>query len=104
MDRVLRADDGRSLGIAEFGAVDGTAVLWCHGGPGSRREPAWLDAAAADAGLRLIGVDRPGYGLSTPAPGRTISSVVTDMLDVAAQLSIRDYATVGVSTGGAYAL
>ena len=104
MDRVLRADDGRSIGIAEFGAVDGTAVLWCHGGPGSRLSPAWLDAAAAEAGLRLIGVDRPGYGLSTPMPGRTILSVVADMLDVADQLSIDRFATVGVSTGGAYAL
>jgi len=104
MGRVLRAGDGRSIGIAEFGAPDGTAVLWCHGGPGSRLEPAWLDAAAADAGLRVIGVDRPGYGLSTPRPGRTIVSVATDMLDVADQLSLEHFATVGVSTGGAYAL
>ena len=104
MDRVLHADDGRSIGIAEFGAVDGTAVLWCHGGPGSRLSPAWLDAAAAEAGLRLVGVDRPGYGLSTPMPGRKILSVVADMLDIADQLSIDRFATVGVSTGGAYAL
>ena len=37
-------------------------------------------------------------------PGRTILSVVADMLDVADQLSIDRFATVGVSTGGAYAL
>ncbi len=104
MERVLPALDGRSIGVAEFGDPEGTALLWCHGGPGSRLEPAWLDGAAAEAELRIVGVDRPGYGLSTPQPGRTIASVVADMLDVADQLSIERFATVGVSTGGAYAL
>ena len=104
METVLRTEDGRRIGVAEFGDGYGTAVLWCHGGPGSRLEPAWLDAAAAEAQLRIIGIDRPGYGLSTPRPGRTIASVVADMLDVADQLSIDEFATVGVSTGGAYAL
>lgn len=104
VDRVLRAADGRSLGIAEFGDPAGTAVLWCHGGPGSRLEPMWLHDAAARAGLRLIGFDRPGYGRSEPRPGRTIASVVDDMLAVADQLSISTFAAVGVSTGGAYAL
>jgi pimeloyl-ACP methyl ester carboxylesterase len=104
VDRLLCAAGGRCLGAAEFGDADGTAVLWAHGGPGSRLEPAWLDAAAAQAGLRIIGIDRPGYGMSTPQPGRTISSVVVDMLAVADQLAIDRFATVGVSTGGAYAL
>ena len=104
VETVLRTVDGRSIGVAEFGDPDGTAVLWCHGGPGSRLEPAWLDAAATEAMLRIVGVDRPGYGLSTPRPGRTITSVVADMLDVADQISIDRFATVGVSTGGVYAL
>ena len=60
MDRRLSTIAGRVLGIAEFGDPDGTPVLWCHGGPGSRLEPLWLDEPAAHAGLRLIGVDRPG--------------------------------------------
>jgi pimeloyl-ACP methyl ester carboxylesterase len=64
----------------------------------------WLDDAAAQAGLRLVGVDRPGYGRSDPHPGRTIVSVVADMLHMADQLAIDTFATVGVSTGGAYAL
>lgn len=64
----------------------------------------WLDEAAVGAGLRLIGVDRPGYGRSDPQPGRTIASVVADMLRVADHLGIDRFATVGESTGGAYAL
>jgi pimeloyl-ACP methyl ester carboxylesterase len=78
--------------------------LWCHGGPGSRLEPLWLDRSAADAGLRIIGIDRPGYGLSDPRPGRTINDGVADLFLVADRLAIDRFATVGVSTGGAYAL
>jgi pimeloyl-ACP methyl ester carboxylesterase len=104
MDAVLAASDGRQLGVAEFGEPSGTAVLWCHGGPGSRLEPMWLDEAAAAVSLRLIGLDRPGYGRSTPAPGRTILDVVDDMLSIADQLSLEQFCTVGISTGGVYAI
>jgi len=96
--------DGRPIGFAEFGDPNGTAVVWCHGGPGSRLEPAWLHAPAAAAGLRLIGFDRPGYGLSPPVPGRSFGDVVDDALAVADDLGLERFATVGVSTGGAYAL
>ena len=81
-----------------------TAVLWCHGGPGSRLEPAALAPAAAEAGLRIIGIDRPGYGLSSPNPERTIADWVPDGLAVADALGIDQFVTVGCSTGGAYAL
>jgi pimeloyl-ACP methyl ester carboxylesterase len=54
--------------------------------------------------LRLIGLERPGYGVSTPRPARTIASCVPDALAVADALGIGRFFTVGVSTGGAYAL
>jgi pimeloyl-ACP methyl ester carboxylesterase len=104
MDRRVAVAESRAVGAAEFGDPDGVPVLWCHGGPGSRLEPMWLDQAATNSGLRIIGIDRPGYGLSDPHPGRSISTVVADMLAVADQLSIETFLTVGVSTGGAYAL
>ena len=104
MDLRFDAGAGRSVGAAEFGDPDGTAVLWCHGGPGNRLEPMWLDRQAADAGLRIIGVDRPGYGLSDPRPGRSINDAIDDVFLVADRLGIDRFATVGVSTGGAYAL
>jgi pimeloyl-ACP methyl ester carboxylesterase len=104
MDHHIVMRDGRRVGVAEFGSPLGTAVLWCHGGPGSRLEPMWLDRAAAAAGLRIVGADRPGYGLSTPKPGRTVTDVVADMITIADHLSLERFVTVGVSTGGAYAL
>jgi pimeloyl-ACP methyl ester carboxylesterase len=103
-DRTLELPSGRTVGFADYGAPDGTAVLWCHGGPGSRLEPRHLGAAAAAAGLRIVAIDRPGYGLSTPQPGRTIAGWVPEALAVLDRLSVERAVTVGHSTGGAYAL
>jgi pimeloyl-ACP methyl ester carboxylesterase len=100
----LEMPDGRTVGYADFGPADGTPVLWCHGGPGSRIEPLADAPAARAAGYRFIGVDRPGYGLSTPQPGRTIGGWVADGMTVLDALGIERTVVVGISTGGAYAL
>ena len=65
---------------------------------------AYLRRQASEAGLRIIGIDRPGYGLSAPQPGRTIAGWVPGALAVADYLGIGQFAAVGTSTGGAYAL
>lgn len=103
-NRTILVADGREVGVCDYGSTKDVAVFWCHGGPGSRLEPAFLSEDAAAAGLRLVGFDRPGYGLSPPRPGRTIPDVVSDLIGVADALSIERFVTVGVSTGGAYAL
>ena len=96
--------DGSAVGVAEYGDPDGTAVLWCHGGPGSRLEPRPLGDAAAAAGLRIVAVDRPGYGRTPPSPGRTIADWVPQAIAVLDDLAIDQAVTVGHSTGGSYAL
>jgi pimeloyl-ACP methyl ester carboxylesterase len=100
----ITLEDGRTVGFADYGTPDHTAVLWCHGGPGCRFEPDPSAISARKAGLRFIGIDRPGYGLSTPQPGRTIGGWVSDALAVLDHLGIDRFVTVGASTGGAYAL
>ena len=79
-DHTIRLASGHTVGFADYGIADATAVLWCHGGPGSRLDPAYLRREASEAGLRIIGIDRPGYGLSTPQPGRTIAGWVPEAL------------------------
>jgi pimeloyl-ACP methyl ester carboxylesterase len=103
-DQTIRLADGRTVGFADYGIPGATAVLWCHGGPGSRLEPAWLRREGTKAGLRIIGIDRPGYALSAPHPGRTIAGWGPDALAVADHLGIGQFAAVGISTGGAFAL
>lgn len=103
IDDVLTAADGRSVGYTDTQTA-GIPVLWCNGGPGSRLEAVGMAPTAPDAGYRLIGLDRPGYGLSTPLPGRTIADGVPDALAVLDHLGIERCAVAGISTGGAHAL
>ena len=42
MDFTIERPDGRTVGVTDHGSPGDTGVLWCHGGPGSRREPAFL--------------------------------------------------------------
>src|SRR5262245_44578960 len=101
----ITTSDGRTVGYVDYGGPEGaTAVLWSHGGPGSRMEPAALAPDAAAAGFRVVGIDRPGYGLSAPQPGRSSAGSVPDRVAVPDHLGIDSFVTVGVSTGGAYAL
>ncbi len=103
-DGQVALKDGRTVAFVDYGTPGDTAVVWCHGGPGSRIEPEVCAAVAAQAGLRLIGIDRPGYGGSTPKVGRTLGGWVADALAVLDHLRIDRFVSVGVSTGGAYAL
>ena len=102
-DATIELPDGRTLGYADYGNPGDTAVLWCHGGPGSRLEAKPAGPVLASKGLRVVGIDRPGYGLSTPRPGRSIESCVPDILAVADAIGADEFYVVGVSTGGAYA-
>jgi len=104
IDSQLELRDGRRVGYTDYGRPGQTAVLWCHGGPGSRIEPLNLAPLASDAGFRIVGIDRPGYGKSSLRPGRSIADWVPDGLAVADHLGIARFVAVGVSTGGAYAL
>jgi len=65
---ITTLSDGRQLGYAEYGALDGTLVFYFHGHLGSRLEGALLAPYAPTA--RIIGIDCPGMGLSTFQPGR----------------------------------
>ncbi len=46
--------DGHEVGVCGSGSPDDVAVFWCHGGPGSQLEPAFLAEDAAAARLRLV--------------------------------------------------
>jgi pimeloyl-ACP methyl ester carboxylesterase len=102
--RELTTDDGRTLAVEEWGVPDGTPVLYAHGTPMSRlaRYP---DATLfAELGVRLITYDRPGFGKSTPHPGRRVVDAATDIVTIADALGVERFPVFGVSGGGPHAL
>ena len=62
------------------------------------------DSILKRLGIRLIGVDRPGYGASTRKPGRSIMDVVDDLMLLSKALKLERFAVLGYSAGGPYAL
>jgi pimeloyl-ACP methyl ester carboxylesterase len=95
----LELPGGRCLGWAEFGAPGGVPVIYCHGVPGSRREAACAAAAAQTLGLRLIAVDRPGYGWSDPATAPGLLAGTEDLDRLADALGLDRFLVLGVSGG-----
>jgi len=104
MERAIRTPDGRTLAVEDYGDPAGRPVLVHMGTPNSRRlyGPNVRDAAAR--GLRLISYDRPGYGGSTPQPGRTVADCAGDVRAICAELGIGRLAMWGLSGGGPHLL
>jgi pimeloyl-ACP methyl ester carboxylesterase len=96
--------DGRTLAFDDVGDPAGYPVVWHHGSMTCRllRHPD--DSLAAGAGLRLVCADRPGYGDSSPQPGRTLQGWADDIEQLADHLGLGRFAVAGASAGGPNAL
>jgi len=101
-DNILRLRDGRLLGYAEYGDPEGKPAFFFHGMPGSRLEARFGHDAAKKLGLRVIAIDRPGYGLSDFKPRRTFLDWPDDVVELAGALNVDRFAVAGVSGGGPY--
>jgi len=101
----VQARDGRKLGFAEFGPPDGRPIVWLHGTPGARKQiPEDARLAAEEVGVRFVGIDRPGTGLSTSHLYGSILDFVDDLRILIDELGFDDLAVIGLSGGGPYAL
>ena len=97
--------DGRRLAFRAIGPHDGALVLYLHGAIGSPQHACpELEALAHELRIRYVMVSRPGFGGSSPAPGRTVVSFARDAGALADHLGHARFAVVGVSAGGPYAL
>jgi pimeloyl-ACP methyl ester carboxylesterase len=103
VDSTIRLSDGRRMAYSEWGDLGGRPVVLAHGGSGSRLLCPDGDATEA-AGVRLITIDRPGYGLSELRTGRTLLDWVDDFVELADRLDISRCAVVGWSGGAPFAL
>lgn len=87
------------MAVEEYGDPAGPVVLYFHGWPASRLEAGLIP----DLPVRLLAFDRPGYGRSSPQPGRTLLDWPQDVADVADRLGLDRFHIVGLSGGAPYA-
>ena len=103
-DQTIQLADGRTLGFAEYGSAEGNVLVYCQGYPGSRLEAAALSAHAAQANVRVISLDRPGFGRSSFQERRSFLDWPSDLVALTEHLRIDRFAVLGTSGGAPYAL
>lgn len=103
-NQYITLKDGRRLGYAEYGDLQGQPLFYFHGFPASRLEAQIIAAAAERNQWHVIAPDRPGYGLSDFKPKRRIVDWPDDVVELAEALNIDRFSLLGMSGGGPYAL
>ena len=100
----LELTDGRRLTYDDVGAPDGRPIVYLHGCPDCRLTRHPDDELAAAIGVRVLAVDRPGYGGSDAPRDWTRRSMAEDVVALLAHLNIDRSAVLGWSSGGQIAL
>ena len=93
--------------LDDVGDPAGVPLLYLHGTPDSRLARPADDAVAARAGVRLLALDRPGYGGSDPLPadaGSATGPLVRQVASVLDELAVGRTALLAWSGGTLVAL
>ncbi|MFI6433240.1 alpha/beta fold hydrolase [Rhodococcus oryzae] len=98
-----RLADGRVIGWAEWGRADGIPVLLSPGAA-TTGSLGFGAEAVESLGVRLVALDRPGLGRSTPLPGKIFRDFAADVREFAALRGLGNPAIVGNSQGAPFAL
>jgi pimeloyl-ACP methyl ester carboxylesterase len=100
---VFRMADGRDVEYLAVGDPSGRPVVHLHGTPGTAGSAALLEDAARRNDVRLLAASRPGYGRSTTTPPGLLT-VARDVGELASGLGVEEFAVLGASGGGPFAL
>ena len=92
------------LHVQLAGPDDGEPVVLLHQTPRSVDEYRDVVPALARVGLRVVAVDTPGYGASSPVPEPSIEAWSSAIADGLARLAVADAVVVGHHTGGVVAV
>jgi pimeloyl-ACP methyl ester carboxylesterase len=103
-DRLIDLGGGRQRAYTDVGCPDGACLFFFHGAPMSRLHLVALEDDFAARGLRVVSPDRPGYGRSSPQPGRSMTDWPKDVEALADALGIDRFMVAGHSSGGPYAV
>ncbi len=100
---VILADE-RAFEYWDGGDPAGRPVIFHPGTPATRVLGRWAHDAALAAGVRLIAINRPGYGGSRTLREPSLRQVGRDTVELARRLGLDEFAVVGSSGGGPFAL
>jgi pimeloyl-ACP methyl ester carboxylesterase len=102
----LDLPDGRKFGYALYGSTlpNAPTIIFIHGSGDNRLSGGFFHAAAEDLDIRIISVDRPGWGLSSTRIGGTVLDVAQDVKYLTSELDIQHYGLIGASGGGPFTL
>ncbi|SON53108.1 alpha/beta fold hydrolase [Vibrio tapetis] len=96
--------DGRKLGYSDVGNKSHAPLVMLHPSTGSRLQQHPNKQIAFEQRVRVISIDRPGYGLSDTCEGASLKSVAKDVGYLMDSLNIQRFAVAGFCGGGPYAL
>jgi pimeloyl-ACP methyl ester carboxylesterase len=94
----------RTLAYVDIGDAADQCVIYFHGAPMSRLHLAYLEDHFLEQHIRVIAPDRPGYGKSSPQPGRVLTDWASDVAQLANEVGIDRFIVAGHSSGGPYAV
>lgn len=102
----LDLPDGRKLGYAFYGSAfpNAPTIIFIHGSGDNRLSGGFFHKAAEDLDMRIISVDRPGWGLSSTRMGGTVLDFAQDIKHLTSELHVQHYGIIGASGGGPFTL
>jgi pimeloyl-ACP methyl ester carboxylesterase len=100
----VQAPEGRVLDVLVSGPSDGRPLVFHTGTPAGLVDFAPIADAASARGLRTVLYSRPGYGASTPQPGRLVADAAADVELILERVDADEFITAGWSGGGPHAL
>jgi pimeloyl-ACP methyl ester carboxylesterase len=100
----VQAPEGRVLDVLVSGPGNGLPLVFHTGTPAGLVGSGPVADAASARGLRTVLYSRPGYGGSTPRPGRLVADAAADVEVILELLDADEFITAGWSGGGPHAL
>jgi pimeloyl-ACP methyl ester carboxylesterase len=100
----VQAPDRRVLDVLVSGPGDGLTLVFHTGTPSGLVDFGPIADTAAARGLRTVLYSRPGYGGSTPQPGRLVADAAADVELILERVGADEFITAGWSGGGPHAL
>jgi pimeloyl-ACP methyl ester carboxylesterase len=99
----VHTGDGRRVEVLHTQITGRTAAVVHNGTPSGLTAWPWFLELADAASLDVVMCNRPGYGASSPRPGRSVAEIADDTRAVLDHLGVESFVSLGISGGGPHA-